>query len=86
MEKTENIGYKLPQSNDYVRIEDLNENTKNIDKLIAHLEANVNSKANLHSPRFTGEPTILIPDTIAEYDKIITERILSAALEVEKLS
>lgn len=86
MKKTTYNNYNMPERDDKVKIDDLNQNTKLIDEDIAKLLANVNTKASLHSPVFSGEPCAPKPGTKDVFERIITTGVLADALEVEKLS
>jgi hypothetical protein len=85
MKKTTYYNYNMPEREDRVKIDDLNQNAENIDVDLAKLSAEVDSKAPIHSPIFSGEPMAPKPGTIGEYEKIITISVLTDALEVEVL-
>lgn len=87
MEKTENLNFNLPQPEDRVKIDDLNQNTKGIDYELSRLEVISNSKAPIHSPKFSGEPVIQKVKENNEFkdEPILTSSDLEYALEVEDL-
>lgn len=85
MKKTINYNYNMPEREDRVKIDDLNQNAENIDVDIAKLTAVVNTKAPVHSPVFSGEPMAPKPGTTNQYERIITTSVLTDALEVEVL-
>ena len=85
MKKTVNYNYNMPDRDDRVKIDDLNQNAENIDVDIAKLEADVKTKAPIHSPKFSGEPMAPKPGTTNKYERIITTGVLQDALEVEEL-
>ena len=85
MKKTINYNYNMPEREDRVKINDLNQNAENIDMDLSILTADVRTKAPIHSPTFSGEPMAPKPGTTNVYERIITTGVLADALEVELL-
>ena len=86
MKKTSIYNYNLPEREDKVQIDDLNQNTNNIEVDLAIMRSDVNTKAPIHSPQFSGEPKAPKPGGAAdEYERIATVGTITDALEVEVL-
>lgn len=85
MKKTEIYNYNMPELEDRVKVDDLNQNVEMIEMDLAKLTAEVNTKAPIHSPQFSGEPMAPKPGTTNKYERIITTGVLTDALEVEVL-
>ena len=72
MKKTENYEYNLPEREDKVRIDDLNQNTENMDADITNLNITLQTKADIDSPQFVGEPTAPIASISDDAKRIAT--------------
>ena len=86
MKKTINKNYNMPELEDRVKISDLNQNAENMDVDVSVLEALMETKAPIHSPKFSGEPIAPKPgvDEVV-YERIATVTNISDALMVEIL-
>ena len=84
MKKTTYRNYNMPERDDRVKIDDLNQNTDRIDIDIQKLQADIEGKAPVHSPIFSGKPMAPKPGTTNEYERILTESALDV-LNVEEL-
>lgn len=82
MKQTKNLYLNKPDTGDYVKVNDFNKNADTLDEYIFHLEAMLNSKAPIKSPRFLGNPVIFNMET-KEDDAIATVPQILSMLEVE---
>lgn len=86
MKKTPNYNYNMPDREDRVKIDDLNQNAENVDIDLAKLEATLKTKAPIDSPQFSGVPKAPKPgETKTIYEQIATVGYIGDALEVEVL-
>lgn len=88
MKRTPNIFLNKPQSEDYVKVSDFNQNADIMDLEIANIQGELARKAPVDSPIFTGKvPRYLYKNSDGSFSSVnlITELLLSSKLEVEKL-
>ena len=85
MNKTPYYNYNMPEREDKVKIDDLNMNAQFLDRDIAQLAVDINTKAPIRSPQFAGEPMAPKFGTNNVFERIITIGTLTDALEVEVL-
>ena len=85
MKKTTTYNLNMPDKTDKVNVDDLNQNAERIDNNMGMLLVNINSKASIHSPEFSGEPKAPKIGTTNQYERIITIADMNDALEVENL-
>ena len=62
MKRTDNLNLNMPELDDRVNIENLNDNTDSLDKIINNIKLTLNTKTSIHSPKFTGTPVAFKPD------------------------
>ena len=85
---TSNYHYNMPDRDEKVKVEILNQNTENIDTDLAALAAIVDSKAPINSPQFSGKVMAPKPGTESGehlYEQVVTTGYVQDALEVENL-
>jgi len=85
MLNTPNLNLNKPDRLDFVYVSDLNENMDILDNIIAIINVNISGKADLHSPNFSGNPTVPTPPPGDISFSIVNTEYLNMCLEVKVL-